>query len=434
MESGTVRRLAAALCTAIALAATPIHDAAAEQLRVWTWMNLEGKSGRERVMKELVDSFEAANPGAEIAVETQDYKTMTEKFLAAHQTGTAPDLIWIYAARLHDVIAEGALANLNDLFVRDWSAEEIADIDGPLWRYGATGDGQYAITQTPTMICFFYRKDLFAEAGIDPKALTTWDSLFDAAKKLTRTDANGNVIQWGLGQSFSGPAPVAPIVFSVLLEQNGTLFDSALRAAWANPAGVKGLQLQVDSIRKYKITPENAVNMLGDEMFDQFGAGRYAIIRGASTRIPVAAAALGPGKVGYLPTPSFTDGKNSPSEVGGWSIGVWSGSERKELAARFLEYVTSGDADSLWLTKAGQMPIRRSTTAANTAFFENPENEYLAQATADLREHGWLPPRGSGAGWDEGLNSALQDVMTNGTDPQTALEKAERAFNRANRR
>ena len=363
------RMLVSTIGAALAAAVMPLaQSAAAEPLRVWTWMNLEGKSGREQVMKKLVQDFTAANPGVEIQVQTQDYRTMTEKFLTAYQTGNAPDVIWIYAARLHDVIAAGALADLNELFVKKWSADEVADIDGPLWRYGATSNARYAITQTPTMICFFYRKDLFAEAGIDPQSLTTWDKLFEAGRKLTKRDTNGNVTVWGLGQSFTGPAPVAPILFSVLLERNGTLFDEKLRAAWSSLAGVQGLQIQVDTMRKFGITPETAVNMLGDEMFDQFNAGRYAMIRGASTRLPVAAAALGADKVGYLATPSFTDGKNSPSEVGGWSIGVSSKSKQQDLAAKFLAFVTSKAADSLWLTQAGQLPLWKSTLARHAEF------------------------------------------------------------------
>jgi ABC-type glycerol-3-phosphate transport system substrate-binding protein len=95
--------------------------------------------------------------------------------------------------------------------------------------------------------------------------------------------------------------------------------------------------------------------------------------------------------------------------------------------------MASKEADRLWSMEAGIMPIRQSTIEENSDFFANPANAYLVDAATISRESGWLPPEGAGTAFDEGLNSAMSDVMTNGTDPKAALEKAEAAFNRTNR-
>ena len=400
---------------------------------MWTFLNPEGKSGRERVLNKLIRNFESANPGVTIQVEPQAYQTMSDKFFAAHQTGTAPDVSFIYSSRVLDGIKLGAFANLNELFVKNWTEAEIADIDGPFWRYGATADAHYQVTISPSVICQFYRVDVFRDAGIDPGSLSTWDKFIEASKKLTIKDQSGNVGQWGFGQSFIGAQPMAPIVLSVLLEQDGTIFGEKLRAAWSTAAGVKGLQMQVDMIRTHGITPESATNMIADDLFDQFNAGRYAMIRGSAARLGTAIGALGAGNVRCLPTPSFTEGKHSPTEIAGWSLAVWADSPNREIAGKWIEYMASKEADRLWSMEAGIIPIRKSTIAENPDFFADPANAYLVDAATISRENGWLPPEGAGTAFDEGLNSAMSDVMTNGTDPKAALEKAEAAFNRTNR-
>lgn len=410
------------------------HGVSAQTLRMWTFLDpASGKDPRERVLKTLMDRFEAANPGVKIQVEPQIWQQMTDKFFAATQTGTAPDVMWVHLRRVPDAIRLGSLANLDELFVKRWSKEEVDDIDGSYWRYASKPNAHYHITHSRSNVGQIYRADLFREAGIDPKSLTTWSKFIAAAEKLTQRDAAGNTTRWGFGQAFATDGANNSVVFSVMLDRNGAIFDDRNRATWATPAGVDGLTLQLDMIRKLRITQPSAVNEKNDDLYDQFAAGRFAIIRGASARIPRVMAALGADKVGFIGTPSFTEGKYSPTEVAGWSVGVWSGSRNKELAGKFVEFMSSKEADRLWTTEGGAVPIRKSTIKENAAFFADPKNAYLASVAEAMLEAGWFPPEGAGAGWNEELNRAAQDVLTNNTDPRAALQKAEAAYNRSNR-
>src|SRR5262249_9052252 len=83
-------------------------------LRMWCFLDpVKGKSSREVALKRMIDSFEAANPGVKIQVEPQNWQAMSEKFFAAHQTGTAPDIPTIIFSRIYGAIKLGALANLD---------------------------------------------------------------------------------------------------------------------------------------------------------------------------------------------------------------------------------------------------------------------------------------------------------------------------------
>lgn len=422
----------ATLAAALTLFAS---SASAQTIRVWSFLDpAAGKDPRERVLKKLIDQFETANPGVRIVVEPQIWQQMTDKFFAAHQTGTAPDVMWVYVPRVVDAVKLGSLANLDELFVRNWTKEQKDDVDSSFWRLGASANAHYQITHSWSSAGQIYRIDYFKDAGIDPKSLTTWDKFIAASQKLTVRDASGNVTRWGFGQAFSTEAAFKPIVFSVILDKDKTAFDERGRAVWATPAGIQGLMLQTDMARKFKITPESATTARTDDLYDQFAAGRFAMIRGATARIPRIMSMVGADKVGYLPTPSYVEGRFSPIEITGWSLAVWSGSKQKELAGKFIEFLSTREADRMWTMEAGAVPIRKSTFAENPAFFADPKNAYLISVAAEIRDYGWFPPEGGTFGWNEELNRAAQEVMTNNADPKAALQKAEAAFNRANRK
>lgn len=422
----------AALAVATTFAANSVS---AQTLRVWGQLNPASTADpRERVLKKLIDQFEAQNPGVKIEVEPQVWQQLSDKFFAAHQTNSAPDVVWVYSPRVVEAIKMGSLANLDELFVKTWSQAEKDDVDGSFWRLGASPNAHYHITHSASSAGTFYRVDLFKEAGIDPKSLSTWDKFIAAAQKLTVKDPSGTVTRWGLGQAFSVDPAFKPIAFSVLLEQDKSAFNEKGQAVWATPGGVKGLQLQTDLVSKYKVTPESSVSAKTDDLYDAFNAGRMAMIRGASVRIPRSMQVLGADKVGYLKTPSFTEGKYSPIEIVGWSLGVWSGSKHKALAGKFVEFLSSKEADRLWVMEGASVPVRKSTIKENPQFFADPKNAFLVDVAEEAVDYGWFAPEGLKFGWNEEIMRAAQDVLTNKTDPKAAMEKAEATFNRQLRR
>lgn len=402
----------------------------ARTIRMWTQLSATGKTGREIVLSKLIKGFQAANPGVTVEVEPQIWHQISDKFLAAHQTGTAPDVVWLHSPRLADAIKLGALSDLNALFIKDWSKDDVDDLDGRAWRYGQSDGRQYQIMHSISAVGQFYRVDLFKEAGIDPASLTTWSRFIEAAKKLTVKDDKGTVTRWGFGQAFPGEAANGSTLLNVMLDKDGTIFDDKFRAAWATPAGVEGLRILKSMAEEHQISPRVGPAMSNDDIYDQFNAGRLAMARGSTARLPRAQDALGAEKVSFLPTPSFTEGRYSPTEVVGWSAAVWSGSKHQKLAGAWVAYQSSKEADRLWATEGGAMPIRKSTIRDNAAFFAAPQNAYLVTAAKMVSETGWFAPPEAGGGFNEGMNRAIQDVLVNNADPMAALKKAEDAFNR----
>ena len=94
MTSRITRR--GALAGTLALAAPAIAVAQAPQtITMWTFLDPARPGGRERALKQMIDSFEAANSTLRIRVEPQVWTTMAERFVLGHNARNAPDICWV---------------------------------------------------------------------------------------------------------------------------------------------------------------------------------------------------------------------------------------------------------------------------------------------------------------------------------------------------
>lgn len=420
----------------IALAALTLlwsTAAAQETVRMWTFLNPEGTAPREVALAQIITDFEAENPGVTIQVEQQVWDQMTPKFLAAHSAGNAPDIIWASTDLLGDVIASGSLADLNDLFIDDWSAEYTQDITDSYYRLCNVDGAQYCLFTSRNYIGVLYRKDFFTAAGIDAADINTWDQFRAAAEALTVVDGNGNVTRWGFGQQFSPDFPDPQMYVPLVLEQQPDLFNEDGTPAWATEAGVEALTEMASYVSAEGPTPPASVNYSAEDLYEQYAAGRMAMITGASVRVSTMQQQIGEDNVGFMLWPSRDGEGNAPSPALGWAVGVWSGSDVKEAAGAFLNYMTGSAADELWVEVGGQIPMRQGTLTAMADFFAQPANEYIIEAANGITNNSWVAPIAFPiGGYRQDLNQAAQDVVLNGIDPQQALEDAEADFLRRN--
>ena len=428
--------LSMALAGAVtALAGLPPAFAEDTTVRMWTFLNPAGTSPREVALAQIIADYEKANPGTKIVVETQAWDQMTPKFLAAHNTGGAPDVIWVVTDFLGDAIKSGSLADLRPLFIKDWTPEQVADRAGAYWDLTADGDKQYALFTSRNYISILYRADLFAEAGIDPASITTWDGLVEVAKKLTVKDASGQVTRYGFAHGFSENQADPPLLIPYALGKGAALFDAAGKANFASPEAVEGLTLQTDLIKKHGVMAENAVTWTTDDVYEQFASDRAAMVMGASVRVSTMQAKLGKEKVGLMLWPGGGSEPHSPAVMAGWAVGVWSKSPVAEKAGKFVEYMLGAEGDPVWVEVGGQSPGMVSTLTKLGDFARQPGNEFLNVVSEGSVKYGWLAPiEYSIGGYRQVLNKAAQRVVVNGQDPKAALEEAATEFNRSHNR
>lgn len=401
----------------------------AETVRMWTFLNPEGQSPREVALAKIITDFEAANPEIDVVVEPQVWDQMTPKFLAAHGAGTAPDIIWVATDFLGDAIASGSLADLNQLFIKDWSDEKKASYKDANWDLTEIDGKQYGIFASRNYIALLYRPDLLAEAGIKIDDIKTWDDLRAASEKLTVKDASGNVARYGFSAAYSEQQPDPSPIIPRILGAGEQLFDAEGKANFANDAGIEAQDFFVSMIND-GISPAQAANWTVDDLFEQFASDRVAMVQGSAVRVSGLQAKMGADKIGLALWPSESGDKHDPGVVLGWSVGIWSGSKVQESASKFMDYMVGEPGDAIWAEVGGQIPGSTMTVAALPEFFAKPENQFLIIGAQGIREAGWLTPVAfSVGGFRQELNKSIQGMLINKKDAKTALTEAQDAFN-----
>lgn len=420
---------------ALGIVASTTGAVQAQTIRMWTFLNPAGNAPREKALAEIISKFEAANPGAKISVEPQVWDQMTPKFLASHKAGNAPDIVWVVTDLLGDALKTGSLADLNELFINKWTPAAVEERKDGFWSRCAQGGKVHCLFHSRNYYGVIYRTDFLKEAGVDPSKLSTWPAFIEAAKKLTVKDAAGTVSRWGFGQQFSEDRADSQMMTSLLLSRQGDLFDETGKAKWSNPTGVEALKLQTDMVAVHGVTPRQAVTWSAEDLYEQFAAGRIAMFTGAVVRISTMQAKVGEDNVGFMIWPGIDGKPHSPAVMAGWAVGVWSGSKNKALAGKFLEHMSLGDSDRLWVEVGGQLSGAPSTLTAMSAFVAKPANAYLSTAAQGVEKYGWIPSVDySVGGYRQALNKAAQDVIVGNVDPKAALEAAEKRFNQQNNR
>lgn len=384
-------------------AGTPNPNTGPVTLTLATFLDPAGTSGRETVLKQLIDGFEAENSNVTIDVQTSQFSLLGTQFLAGAAANNAPDLTFITNLDILTVNQLGYFADISGAF----TDEDTADLASGSWN-GVLVDGKpHAVPLFPIAFGYLYNKEMFAANNIAVESLTTWDAFTAAAGTLAATGVGG------FCQGFSESTPDQTGVTARLLSTAGSLFNSDGSPNWDGPEGVEAVNWAKGLIDD-GITPRDAVAWTTEDPYEQFSAGKCAMAMAASSRIPTVQANLGEDKVGFALFPTADGSAPTVNLLGGWTVGAWEGGENAELAAKFLAYLVSSDADKLWVQEAGQVPLRSSTSAA----VDLPE---WMQPVIDGVSVGYAPPAGMKADWRPAFNSIMQDVLVNGTDAKTAL-------------
>ncbi len=403
-------------------------------IRMWTFLNPDGgTSGREVALKEMIDSFEAKY-GIDVVVEPQTWSTMSAKFLTAAQAGNAPDVIWINVDDMGTAIKMGVLEPFENMFMKDWTEEMRADAQTPFFDFGVTDGLHYQMGFSRNFIGIMYRSDVFEAAGIKVP-FDTWDDFREAAKKLTvDSDPLTGAKRYGFATSFTVDSSDPQITCNMLLDKYGTMFNEDGTANWANETGVRGAEMLRDMMKVDGSISEANLNHTVDDIYKDFAAGKYAMVNGASVRIQKARSecVFDPNTIRLMPFPS-DDKAYSPTVLTGWSVGVWSGSQHKQEAGKFVEWMFLPENDAKWVQIGGQAPMMNSTPELLKDVLADPANAYILDTVTCLNEAGWAQPtQFPVSGWRGDFTGAMQKIIVNGEDPMTALKAAEADFNARN--
>lgn len=341
------------LATAVALMSSTAAWADVE-IEYWQYFY----DARVAAMETLIGNFEAANPGITVKMTHFPYADYRTKVAAAVPAGEGPDVVQLFYGWLNDYKSANLIQPLpNDVFPADKIDAEFFPMVGAMRE----GDSYWALPTAVRSLALFYNERLMKEAGIDSPPATL-DELLDAAKKMTKTDAAGNITQVGITAGMN--AQDHHWFREVLVRQMGgePYQDDYKTVNYNSEAGIKAADFYVGLARDEKVTAFGFM----DEPQAAFKAGRAGLHIDGSFRIGSLKKQRGL-KWGVAELPSHNGVQSNYSSYWVNAITTKAEGEKYDAAVKFMEYITTDEAMQIWLDTVGELPAKPSVglTEAN---------------------------------------------------------------------
>ena len=264
----TVRGVfAAALLTAASLTAVSAH-AENVTLSYALW-----DQAQVPAMQQIIDEFEKAYPDINVKIQLTPWSDYWTKLQTAATGGSAPDVFWMTLSYFKYYANGGALMPLDDMIKQDGIDMSVFV---PAMTEAYTYDGKvFGMPKDINAFGLFYNKDLFTAAGVPfPDNTWTWDTLIDAAQKLTDQEKG----------IYGIVAPEADeLTWYLTIPQAGGEVISAdgKKSGYDMPESIKGIQFWVDLVNKYHVSP-NLQQTTDTDPLALFTSGKVAMYYGGS--------------------------------------------------------------------------------------------------------------------------------------------------------
>ena len=349
------------------------------------------------LLDELAAEFMKANPAITVKRAHYSYDDLRNEFRAKSFNGQPPELVRAPGEFAGPFSELKIVRPLDEIFSKDFLDQYLtgalagATTQGKLWglpdNYG-------------NHLMLLYNKALVTDV---PSNTDAW-----IAQLKTLTDPA--TPQYGLAY----PLDESYWLIPWLAGFGGWPMDAADRPALDTVEMANALQFLYDLKATHHVVPEKADY---DAAFDFFRQGKAAYIidgtwnldRYTDLGIDVGAAPL--------PVVSATGLKPAPMATGRyWLISDKAEGAALDAAARFVEFMTSADAQGQWLAKMKRLPSIKET-AQSELIAGDP---ILAGAMTQLRVARGVPPALDMACVWSGIDAHLSEVMAGARTPENA--------------
>jgi ABC-type glycerol-3-phosphate transport system substrate-binding protein len=383
-------------------------------------------------LNELIDRFETEHP--DIRINAQYVPTgdaLIQKLVTAIQSNTAPDISWLHADFLNNLVEADAIYDMS-VFVNSengFSDEEIADIYEQLIQTFTHRGILYAIPMEATTLALVYNKDHFRAAGLDPeKPPQTWQELREYAQRLTiDKDGDGKTDQYGFyipAYPASGPLSVwvvlqwSPYVWQaggeiIRDDQSGVLFNSE--------AGVAALSLWRDIYNDLNFSAYSFTHDMG------FASGSLSMIMDGPWDLPTFRKMK---NVDWGVTSLPAGPVQKATYIAGEGLAIFKQSKNPDAAWSFIKWVAKPEIQAMFSMSSGYLPIRKSVLDRED-YKEFLENDHAMRGFVEQ-----IPIAKKRPSIDrfyieinQNIADAIEKTIIGRADPKSALDDAARRSN-----
>jgi raffinose/stachyose/melibiose transport system substrate-binding protein len=327
-----------------------------------TWWHNGTSDPLKGVWQKAADGFHAANPNVTIKVEPIQNEQFTTKVPLALQSSNPPDIYQQWGGGQEaSQIPSGKVMDITDA-ASSWIDQVGAAAGG--WQV----DGkQYGVPFSLHVVGFWYRKDLFAKAGIDA-APKTMDELNAAVAKLK----SAGIAPVAIGGKDRWPDAFWWEYFA-LRECSTDTLKSAMKAQdLGDPCFAKASE----DTQAFLDTKPFQPGFLGTPAQQGAGSSAGMVANGKAamelqgtwepaTMAPLTSDKKLNSKLGWFPFPSVEGGQGDPDVALGGGDGFSCTTEATNACVEFLKYVTGTDVQKeLVSSGAAALPVNAAAASA----------------------------------------------------------------------
>lgn len=376
---------------------------------------------RVDAMNMLIEQFEAENPGIRV-IHNSDipYDNFRDEIAASAPAGVGPDVVTLFYGWIPAFVDAGYLVPLPE---DPFSEEYILETFSPMVANSKFEEEYWAIPTAVRSLALFWNKDLFEAAGLDPEVPpATLDEFVDMAIATTQYDGNGtdilNIVVEGHAPGF--PAQDHHWFREVLVRQYGgaPYSDDGRTVTYNTEEGCEAFKWLAAFETEYK----TGSNDLFTDVTQAFINGQSALHVDGSFRIGTIAGNNPDLNYGVTELPI---GPNGEQHTFGsyWTHGITRRAAedpaRMEAAVKFLQFITTPEAGTLWVENVGELPAQLEA-ATDEEILEDP---ILGPFSAGL-EYSHATFFVDETAQRQVLIDAFDNVRLGGMDPCDALNEA----------
>lgn len=360
-------------------------------------------------LEKQLEGFNTSQDKIHITYMAQD--TMEQKLLTAIASDEVPDIVLWDRFNTSVYAPKGALTALDDFVAKD--SVDMGQFYEPAVDELTSGGKLYGIPLTVDTRVIFYNKDMLAGAGIDPASITDWDSLEQAAVKLTKW--NGSTLeQAGFSLKDVG------LFNNWIAQAGGKMIDDSVNppvTAFNTEAGMTVLNYWDKLLNEDKVYQLGFEDGLGG---DGFKAGKVALtFNGPWVLEQYKEAGINFGVIGQPEGPNG----DKHAMMGGFGLAIPNKAKHAEEAWEFIKWWTMQPENGVEFCKiSGNMPANKK--AAEDPYFAEDEifkvfNEAYGYAGIRSKVFGYSDVEGLA------LIPQLQKFMAGEIDAAEALKNAQ---------
>lgn len=345
-------------------------------LKVWIMPN----SAAPKADLEKITADYTKKTGVKVEVTVLDWGSAWTKITTAATSGIGPDVIQLGTTWVPTLAAMDALVDLKSSIPAGTDKTFIP----AAYAYSKMVGSQEVVTLPwfSDVRPFYYRKDVFKAAGLDPKQVfASWDNLKAATKKIQGIKIDGKTIA-PIGfpgkNDWNVPHFMAPFIWGA---GGDFLSKDGKNVLIASDKSVKGVEFYASFVLE-GLMPKKYLEKNSSEVESKFRAGEIAIFStGPWITKDIDKAVAGKGnkgevldKVGVALPPAGPSGRYT--FFGGSSLGVFKSTKYQKEAVELVKYLTTNvKAASAYAEVTGNYPPLLA--AANTPYITKNEGRLV---------------------------------------------------------